>query len=57
MGAKRSLWSGESCAPLQPGDTVVVPEKAIAGGIQWQSVLLSAGCRVDRHAVHLSLHY
>jgi len=43
FGAKNSLWSGESLSSaLRPGDTVVVPERAIAGGQQWQSVLLSA---------------
>jgi polysaccharide export outer membrane protein len=43
IGAKSSLWSGDWLgATLQPGDTVVVPEKALGGGLQWQSVLLSA---------------
>jgi len=43
IGAKGSLWSGETLsAALQPGDTVVVPEKALGGGLQWQSVLLTA---------------
>jgi len=43
IGTKNNLWSGESLsATLQPGDTVVVPEKALGGGLQWQSVLLSA---------------
>jgi polysaccharide export outer membrane protein len=43
VGTKLTLWSGESLtATLQPGDTVVVPEKAIGGGLQWQSVLLTA---------------
>jgi protein involved in polysaccharide export with SLBB domain len=43
IGAKESLWSGNSLnAALQPGDTVVVPEKAIGGGIQWQAVFLAA---------------
>jgi polysaccharide biosynthesis/export protein len=43
VGARHSLITGESLsAALQPGDTVVVPERAIAGGVQWQSVLLSA---------------
>jgi protein involved in polysaccharide export with SLBB domain len=43
VGTKSSLWSGESLsATLQPGDTVVVPEKALGGGLQWQSVLLTA---------------
>ena len=43
IGGKESLWSGHSLsAVLQPGDTVVVPEKAIGGGIQWQTVFLAA---------------
>ena len=43
IGSKMSLLSGESLnATLQPGDTVVVPEKALGGGVQWQSVLLTA---------------
>ncbi len=43
IGAKDSLWSGTSLsASLQPGDTVVVPEKAIGGGVQWQTVFLAA---------------
>jgi polysaccharide export outer membrane protein len=43
IGAKESLWVGRSLgAVLQPGDTVVVPEKAIGGGLQWQTVFLAA---------------
>jgi polysaccharide export outer membrane protein len=43
IGAKESLWSGNSLnAVLQPGDTVVVPEKAIGGGVQWSTVFLAA---------------
>ncbi len=43
VGTKSNLWSGESLsATLQPGDTVVVPEKALGGGLQWQSILLTA---------------
>jgi polysaccharide export outer membrane protein len=43
IGAKESLWAGQSLGVvLQPGDTVVVPEKAIGGGIQWQTVFLAA---------------
>jgi protein involved in polysaccharide export with SLBB domain len=43
VGTRNTLWSGESLtATLRPGDTVVVPEKAIGGGLQWQSVLLTA---------------
>jgi protein involved in polysaccharide export with SLBB domain len=37
------VWSGNSLdAALHPGDTVVVPEKAIGGGVQWQTVFLAA---------------
>jgi protein involved in polysaccharide export with SLBB domain len=43
LGAKQGLWSGNSLgASLRPGDTVVVPERAIGGGIQWQVVFLAA---------------
>ena len=43
VSTKSNLWGGESLsATLQPGDTVVVPEKALGGGIQWQSILLIA---------------
>jgi len=43
LGGKQGLWSGDSLrAELQPGDTVVVPEKALAGNIKWQNLLLSA---------------
>jgi polysaccharide biosynthesis/export protein len=43
LGTKNGLWSGDSLnAPLRAGDTVVVPERAIGGGIQWQAVFLAA---------------
>jgi polysaccharide biosynthesis/export protein len=43
IGTNGSLWSGNSLnAVLQPGDTVVVPEKAIGGGVQWSTVFLAA---------------
>ena len=42
-GPWTGLWSGDSLnSALQPGDTVVVPDKAVGGGLQWQTVLLSA---------------
>jgi protein involved in polysaccharide export with SLBB domain len=42
-GMKGSLWSGGTLSDqLRPGDTVVVPEKAIVGGVQWQTVFLAA---------------
>jgi polysaccharide export outer membrane protein len=59
IGTKTSLWSGEMLtATLQPGDTVVVPEKAIGGGLQWQSVLLAAqAATVIASTVFITLHY
>ena len=43
LGSSQGLWSGESLgAELRPGDTVVVPEKAVGGGVQWQTVFLAA---------------
>ena len=43
MGAKNGIWSGESfSAILQPGDTVVVPERVFTGGMQWQSIFSAA---------------
>jgi hypothetical protein len=43
VGAKKNLWEGESLsATLHPGDTVVVPEKAIGGGPNWQNLFTSA---------------
>jgi polysaccharide export outer membrane protein len=39
LSTQESLWSGNSLsAELRPGDTVVVPEKALSGGVQWQTV-------------------
>jgi protein involved in polysaccharide export with SLBB domain len=43
IGGRESAWSGGSLDEvLQPGDTVVVPEKAVGGSIQWQNVFLAA---------------
>jgi protein involved in polysaccharide export with SLBB domain len=43
LGGKQGLWTGDSLrAELQPGDTVVVPEKALAGNVKWQNLWLSA---------------
>jgi protein involved in polysaccharide export with SLBB domain len=43
LGSKQGLWSGDSLsAELRPGDTVVVPERAVGGGVQWQTVFLAA---------------
>jgi polysaccharide biosynthesis/export protein len=43
IGGNKSVWSGESLSStLQPGDTVVVPEKALGGGPNWQNLFTSA---------------
>jgi polysaccharide export outer membrane protein len=37
-----SMWRGDALhATLQPGDTVVVPEKAVGRSISWQTVFLA----------------
>ena len=47
-----------SVAALQPGDTVVVPEKALGGGLQWQSLLLTAqAASAIASAVFIAAHY
>ena len=59
IGAKESLWSGKSLnAVLQPGDSVVVPERAIGGGIQWQTVFLATQVASSiASAVFIALRY
>jgi polysaccharide export outer membrane protein len=59
VGAKESLWSGRSLnAVLQPGDTVVVPEKAVGGGVQWQTVFLAAQVASSiASTVFIAAHY
>ena len=59
IGGKESLWSGHSLsAVLQPGDTVVVPEKAIGGGIEWQTVFLAAQVASSVvSTMFIALHY
>jgi len=59
MGAKKSLWNGESLnAPLQPGDAVVVPERAIGGPVQWQTIFSGAQVLSSiATIVYLTMHY
>ena len=59
IGVKNNLIVGDSLSTsLQPGDTVVVPEKAIGGGLQWQSVLLSAqAASAIASTIFIALHY
>lgn len=59
IGASQGLWSGESLnSQLRPGDTVVVPEKAIGGGVQWQTVFLAAQVASSiASAAFIAAHY
>ena len=59
LGGRTSMMGGDSLsAALQPGDTVVVPEKAMGGGVQWQSLLLSAQVASSiASAVYIALRY
>jgi polysaccharide export outer membrane protein len=59
VSSKTSLWSGSSFgAALQPGDSVVVPEKAIGGPRDW-NVIFSAAQVASSIAstVFIALHY
>jgi protein involved in polysaccharide export with SLBB domain len=59
IGAKESLWSGRTMnAVLQPGDMIVVPEKAIGGGVQWATVFLAAQVASSVvSTMFIALHY
>jgi hypothetical protein len=59
MGSKNGMWSGESfSAALQPGDTVVVPERVFNGGMQWQSLFSAAQLASSVvSTVFIALHY
>jgi hypothetical protein len=59
VSSKGSLWSGNSFgATLQPGDSVVVPERAIGGPRDW-SVIFSAAQVASSVAstIFIALHY
>jgi polysaccharide export outer membrane protein len=59
LGTKKSMWSGESLnATLQPGDTVVVPERAVGGPIQWQVIFSAAQVASSiASTMFIALHY
>jgi len=43
IGQKSNIWGGDSLdASLEPGDMVVVPEKALSGGVPWQNIFTAA---------------
>jgi protein involved in polysaccharide export with SLBB domain len=59
IAPKSSLWSGETFnSALQPGDTVVVPERAIGGPRDWQPIFMAAQVASGvATSVFLVLHY
>jgi polysaccharide export outer membrane protein len=59
VGAKKGLWSGESLtAALQPGDTVVVPERALGGPLEWQTIFQSVQVASSiATSIFFALHY
>jgi hypothetical protein len=59
MGSKKGLWSGESFNEvLQPGDTVVVPERAVGGPIEWQVIFSAAQIASSvATSIFFALHY
>jgi polysaccharide export outer membrane protein len=59
LSSKSSLWSGESFgAILQPGDTVVVPERAIGGPIEWQTIFSAAQVASSvATSIFFAMHY
>jgi len=58
IGGKSGLWSGASLGvALQPGDIVVVPEKALTGNVQWQNILLAAQVAASiASAIFIAIH-
>lgn len=43
LSSKKGLFSGDSMGEvLLPGDTVVVPERALGGPVQWQTIFTAA---------------
>jgi len=59
MGSKKGLWSGESFNEVvQPGDNVVVPEKAIGGPVEWQVIFTAAQVASSvATSIFFALHY
>lgn len=59
ISSKKSLLSGESFgAVLQPGDTVVVPERAVGGPVQWQTIFSAAQLASSvATSIFFALHY
>ena len=56
---REGLWGGSALdTVLRPGDTVVVPEKAIGGGIQWTNLFQIASIASSiASTVFIAVHY
>lgn len=58
IGGKENLFSDPLDSPLQPGDTIVVPEKALGGGPNWQTLFTAAQLSTSvASTIFLALHY
>ena len=59
IGRREGLWTGSSLGSvLQAGDTVVVPEKAIGGGVQWANLFTAASVASSIvSTVFIATHY
>jgi polysaccharide export outer membrane protein len=55
----RNMWSGNSMgAVLEPGDTVVVPERAVGGPLDWQIIFAAAQVASSiASTIFIALHY
>jgi polysaccharide biosynthesis/export protein len=59
ISGRTGMWAGDSLsATLEPGDTVVVPEKAVGGGPNWQAVFMTAQVATSIvSTVFIATHY
>jgi len=59
LSTRKSLLTGESfSAVLEPGDTVVVPERAIGGPVEWQNIFGAAQVASSvATSIFIALHY
>jgi polysaccharide biosynthesis/export protein len=59
IGERKGVWDGNSFeSALEPGDTVVVPERAIGGTVQWQTVFSAAQVATSvATSIFIATHY
>jgi len=55
----RTMWSGNTMgAVLEPGDTVVVPEKPVGGPLDWQIIFAAAQVASSvASTIFIAMHY